>query len=385
MPETRPPIDLKGLSFAELETMIAERRLPPVERWNPEHCGKSDMRIARDGTWYHQGAPIAPAGDGAPVLDHPAPRARRQPRPRHPGREARASRSKSTAFRAVEMISEGEGKSRRIALKLDSGDVVVVGRDHPLRSDRRRKRAPARASSSATGSRPSSAARSITSSPRSRWPRAPTRPASGATAPSSRWTRPNEPGGAPARGDATVRRARTSFAGDLARGTGTGGTPAAVLVAITDRPEPGVILTVRREHLRTHAGQVAFPGGRIDPGEDAVAAALREAQEEIALDPRQVAVVGTGRSLSHRHRLPRHAGRRHHPARPAARAARSRGRRLVRGAAASSCSTRPTSSSASALFRGRERHYYEIEWEGRSIWGATAAMIVNLSRRLRGA
>ena len=52
---------------------------------------------------------------------------------------------------------------------------------------------------------------------------------------------------------------------------------AAVLVAITDRPEPGVILTVRRDDLRTHAGQVAFPGGRIDAGEDAVAAALREA------------------------------------------------------------------------------------------------------------
>ena len=53
-----------------------------------------------------------------------------------------------------------------------------------------------------------------------------------------------------------------------------------------------MILTVRREHLRTHAGQVAFPGGRIDPGEDAVAAALREAQEEIALDP------GRGRASS---------------------------------------------------------------------------------------
>ena len=73
-----------------------------------------------------------------------------------------------------------------------------------------------------------------------------------------------------------------------------GGTPAAVLVAITDRPQPGVILTVRREHLRTHAGQVAFPGGRIDPGEDAISAAVREAQEEIALDPAEVTVIGTG-------------------------------------------------------------------------------------------
>ena len=75
------------------------------------------------------------------------------------------------------------------------------------------------------------------------------------------------------------------LAGDLIEGSARCGHQAAVLVAITDRPEPGVMLTVRREHLRTHAGQVAFPGGRIDPGEDAVAAALREAEEELGLDP----------------------------------------------------------------------------------------------------
>ena len=57
--------------------------------------------------------------------------------------------------------------------------------------------------------------------------------------------------------------------GDLPELRRRGRTPAAVLIAITDRPSPGVILTVRREHMRTHAGQVAFPGGRIDPGEDA--------------------------------------------------------------------------------------------------------------------
>ena len=68
---------------------------------------------------------------------------------------------------------------------------------------------------------------------------------------------------------------------------------AAVLIAITDRPEPGVILSVRREHLRTHAGQIAFPGGKVDEGEDAIAAALREAHEEILLDPAAAEVVGT--------------------------------------------------------------------------------------------
>ena len=79
---------------------------------------------------------------------------------------------------------------------------------------------------------------------------------------------------------------------DLAEMLTDANVPAAVMVAVTDRPEPGVILTTRREHMRTHAGQVAFPGGRIDAGEDAVAAALREAWEEIGLDPALTEVVG---------------------------------------------------------------------------------------------
>src|SRR5687768_3367044 len=72
-------------------------------------------------------------------------------------------------------------------------------------------------------------------------------------------------------------------------------TPAAVLVAVVDRPEPGVILTVRTETVRRHAGQVAFPGGRIDPEDDGpVAASLREAFEEIALPSDAVEIVGIG-------------------------------------------------------------------------------------------
>src|ERR1043165_6732272 len=68
---------------------------------------------------------------------------------------------------------------------------------------------------------------------------------------------------------------------------------AAVLIAITDRSDPGVILTVRREHMRTHAGQVAFPGGRIDPGEDAIAAGLRVAHEELLLEREKIELIGT--------------------------------------------------------------------------------------------
>jgi 8-oxo-dGTP pyrophosphatase MutT (NUDIX family) len=69
--------------------------------------------------------------------------------------------------------------------------------------------------------------------------------------------------------------------------------PAAVLIPVVDRPEPGVILTQRTSHLPSHPGQVAFPGGSIDPDDASPsAAALREAQEEIGLDPRLVEPIG---------------------------------------------------------------------------------------------
>lgn len=69
--------------------------------------------------------------------------------------------------------------------------------------------------------------------------------------------------------------------------------PAAVLIPVVDRPEPGVILTQRTSHLPNHPGQIAFPGGSIDPDDASPrAAALREAQEEIGLDPRLVEAIG---------------------------------------------------------------------------------------------
>ena len=160
-------------------------------------------------------------------------------------------------------------------------------------------------------------------------------------------------------------------------------TDAAVLVAITDRAEPGVILTQRTEHLRRHAGQIAFPGGRVDPEDrDAVAAALREAEEEIALPPAAVEVIG----IADRYRtgtgfditpvigvVPPDL-----PLVPAEAEVAS-----VFEVPLGFLLDPANQVRASAEWQGVQRHYYQIMWGERRIWGATAGMIVNLSRRLR--
>jgi len=131
MPESRAPIELQGLSLAELQKLIDERRLPPVDRWNPGHCGDSRIRIARDGTWYHEGSPIrrpAMVRLFSTVL-------RREPDGRHvlvTPAEKLDIEVESTAFRAVEMSREGGGLEQRIAFRLDSGDAVILGPEHPL-------------------------------------------------------------------------------------------------------------------------------------------------------------------------------------------------------------------------------------------------------------
>lgn len=131
MPESRPPIDLAGLSLADLHAYIAQRKLPPVDKWHPSHCGHSGMRIARDGTWFHDGTPIArPA-----MVRLFSTILRREPDGRHvlvTPVEMLEIDVEATAFRAIGMSSEGSGKSRRIALTLDSGDALILGSRHPL-------------------------------------------------------------------------------------------------------------------------------------------------------------------------------------------------------------------------------------------------------------
>src|SRR5919112_3259688 len=132
MPESQPPIELQGIDLAQLQALIDSRRLPPVDRWNPERCGHSGMRIARDGTWYHDGQPIrrpAMVRLFSTVL-------RREPDGRHvlvTPVEMLDIEVDSTAFRAIAMHVEGEGQDQRIGFALDSGDAVILGPEHPLR------------------------------------------------------------------------------------------------------------------------------------------------------------------------------------------------------------------------------------------------------------
>jgi 8-oxo-dGTP pyrophosphatase MutT (NUDIX family) len=161
------------------------------------------------------------------------------------------------------------------------------------------------------------------------------------------------------------------------------GVDAAVLVPVTDRPEPGVILTRRTDTLKRHPGQVAFPGGRVDPDDaDLTAAALREAEEEIGLPPTLVEVIG----LADRYRtvtgfqvtpvvgvVPHDVTYEKREAEVAE----------IFEVPLSFLLDTANHVEATVEWQGRERHYYEIMWGDFRIWGATAAMIVNLSRRLR--
>ncbi|MEC7819066.1 MAG: CoA pyrophosphatase [Pseudomonadota bacterium] len=169
---------------------------------------------------------------------------------------------------------------------------------------------------------------------------------------------------------------------------------AAVLIAVTDRPTglmqrsdrpsydgPGVILTQRPTTMRDHPGQVAFPGGKLEPGEDAVTAALREAQEELALDPESVRLIGTT------DRYKTGTGFDITP---------------VLGVIAPDLPLRADPREVESWFeaplslvmdadnwtrnevfwKGAMRPYLELDYQGYRIWGVTAAICYNLSRRL---
>lgn len=157
--------------------------------------------------------------------------------------------------------------------------------------------------------------------------------------------------------------------------------PAAVLIAVTDRPEPGVILTHRPRDMRAHPGQVAFPGGKLDPGEDAVTAALREAHEELSINPEYIKIIGatdrfvTGSGYDVTPVLaliPPDLPLEPNPVEVAS----------WFEPPLSFLLDRSNHVHKQGQWGERARGYIEIDWQGHRIWGVTAAIIANLSRRL---
>lgn len=130
MPEV--PKDLSRLSLAQIAELAASRRLPPVDQWTPTRFGHSEMRIARDGTWFHQGGPITRDtmvrlfssilrrdADGRHFLVTPV--------------EKLEIDVDDTPFIAVEVKSTGTGQDRTLAFRLNSGDLILAGPANPLR------------------------------------------------------------------------------------------------------------------------------------------------------------------------------------------------------------------------------------------------------------
>ena len=130
MIDTRATLDLPT-SLAEIAEAAAAQTLPPVESWHPERTGDSEMRIARDGTWFHKGTPIPRPemvrlfstilrreADGRHVLVTPA--------------EKLDIAVEDAAFIAVAVRSEGEAHARRLGFTLNTGDPVIAGTEHGI-------------------------------------------------------------------------------------------------------------------------------------------------------------------------------------------------------------------------------------------------------------
>jgi hypothetical protein len=128
-----PPPDLAALNLAEIAAAAAARKLPPIAQWHPTQSGDSRMRIAADGTWYHDGGPIRRAamvrafssllvrdGDGQHFLLTP--------------HEKLAIAVDDAAFIATDLVLRSDAAGQAVlAFRLNTDDVVLAGPDHPLR------------------------------------------------------------------------------------------------------------------------------------------------------------------------------------------------------------------------------------------------------------
>lgn len=181
-----------------------------------------------------------------------------------------------------------------------------------------------------------------------------------------------------------LARVERSFSDDAEMVTTPGRiVPAAVLVPLVAHPEPTVLLTLRSPRLSSHAGQVSFPGGRMEPGETPEAAAVREAAEEVGLDPRLPELIG---------RLPEHLTGTGYRVTPVVALVPAPLALTPDPAEVAEAFELPLSTvldpaapeRRSGEFRGRRREFWVWPHERHYIWGATAAILVNLARVLRG-
>ena len=158
---------------------------------------------------------------------------------------------------------------------------------------------------------------------------------------------------------------------------------AAVLVPIIMHPRPTLLLTLRSARLNSHAGQVAFPGGRIELGETAEQAALREAEEEVGLAPALARILG---------RLPDHLTGTGYRVTPVVALLTPPLDLVADPGEVAECFELPLATVLDAHapqrrrteFKGRMREFWVWPHERHYIWGATAAMLVHLAGVLRG-
>ncbi|HQR04056.1 MAG TPA: CoA pyrophosphatase [Rhodocyclaceae bacterium] len=163
----------------------------------------------------------------------------------------------------------------------------------------------------------------------------------------------------------------------------TGSTPAAVLVPLVVRDSgTTVLLTLRTAHLNDHAGQVAFPGGRCEPGDcDAEQTALREAREEVGLESSQVEIIG---------QLPEYLTGTGFLVTPVVGLVTPPLNLKLDDFEVAEAFEPPLPflmdpahwERHTVFYQGRNRTYWSMPWQGYFIWGATAGMLVNLQRYL---
>ncbi|MBL0925256.1 MAG: DUF1285 domain-containing protein [Sphingomonadaceae bacterium] len=129
MPYDAP--NLAGLNLAEIADLAAARKLPPVESWQPTQVGDSEMRIAADGKWYHQGGEITrPA-----MIRAFSGLLRRDPGGSHwlvTPQQKLSIEVEDAPFVAVELRTAGSGRDRELAFRLNSDDLVIAGPENPI-------------------------------------------------------------------------------------------------------------------------------------------------------------------------------------------------------------------------------------------------------------